>query len=104
MGIFEEEAARASLYRDNWNRRITFRHEQLRRLAGSTSAARALRESFAPVFRKDNYIEPVEAVEMGEAGGYQTPFDESGDDGTISGSSVRLPGTRHASSQNERGE
>jgi hypothetical protein len=100
MDVFEEEAARAQLYRDRWDARIQYRRSQLQRLAGSHAALEQLWETYAPVFRKDNYIQAT-PVSSGEDGGYQTPFDVD-DNGSVSSSTIRLRGTRHASDQNNR--
>jgi hypothetical protein len=89
MSIWDEENAKAKLYRDNWDARIAFRANQLRQLAGSRTAYQELWEAFRPIYDPFNYIEGEEQVE------FFTPYDV-GDDGRISSASVRLPHTTRA--------
>lgn len=107
MNVFEEEAVRATLYRDQWDARIAFRADQLRRFSGQLDAFAELWGAFRPIFDKTNYISltPIgkegSSDTPGNEGSYLTPYDFD-DNGSISSSSVRLPSTIHASEQNDK--
>lgn len=100
MTIWDDEEARAKLYRDQWDSRIQFREQQLRMLAGDPQALEALHSIYETVFRKDNYIGEGPNPDA-EDGGFITPYDVD-DNGAVSSTPIRLRGTRHASDQNDR--
>jgi hypothetical protein len=87
--IWDQEAAKAILYRDQWDARIAFRANQLRRFSGSREAFRQLWDNYRAVYDRTNYIEGQPEED------FLTPYDID-DDGSISASTVRLPHTRHA--------
>jgi hypothetical protein len=89
MTIFDEETEKAKLYRDNWDAKIRYRADQLRRLAGLRDAFSEVWAGLLPVYSPFNYVEGEEQVD------FFTPFDVS-DDPAISESRVRLPNTTHA--------
>jgi hypothetical protein len=98
---FEDSKERARIYRANWDARINFRANLLRRLRGSQEAWEDLWSSVRPVFDKTNYIEdPLEGGTFDD-GSYMSPYDID-DNGAISSSPVRLRNARHASDQNDR--
>lgn len=95
--IFTEEEVKATLYRKQWDSRIAYRSNQLRRFSGSLEAFTLIWENWRVIYDPTNYISNV----PGEEGSYLTPYDFD-DNGAISSTNVRLHGTRHASDQNDR--
>jgi hypothetical protein len=93
--VFDEETARAKLYRDNWDARIAYRANQLRALSGSREAFDELWQDYLPVYSPFNYVEGEEQNE------FFIPYDID-DDGSISSSTVRLRGTTHAGESRTR--
>lgn len=106
VSIWDEEAAKALLYRQQWDAKIAFRANQLRRFAGQPAAFDALWENYGVIYRPDNYIGAYQTPDggfevPGEQGSYITPFDID-DNGAISSSRVNVRNARHASAQNDR--
>jgi hypothetical protein len=104
--IFDEEAARALLYREQWDAKIAFRSNQLRRFSGQAQAFDVLWENYGHIYRIDNFIAAFQSPEggyevPGEQGSYLVPIDID-DNGAISSTRVRVANTRHASDQNDR--
>lgn len=98
----EEDKARA--YRSEWDAKISFRANMMRRMAGSLKAWELLWERFRPIYDKTNYIEPTQLAGVPptfDDGSYVTPYDID-DNGAISSSPVRLRNARHAGDQNDR--
>lgn len=108
MGLpdqFQDAEDRAVIYRNDTEARITYRGNQMRRLAGSWASFERLWGSVRPIFDKTNYIRPPASTEgpntLLDDGSYMTPYDIDCN-GAISSSPVRVPNARHASDQNDR--
>lgn len=90
------EETRAIAYRDQWDRRIAFRANQLRELSGEPSEFRRIWEVNRPIYDYSNYIANSEQQDE-----FFTPFDVD-DPPNYSSTMVRLRGTSHAGDNSRR--
>lgn len=93
MSIWDDEAARARLYRANTAACVRYGLAQLRRLAPPRAQQQELLESEEAIRRRDNFLPGQPG-----SGDFSSPYDYDYDD-TRSRSSIELPGARHAGDQ-----
>lgn len=96
MTIWEDEERKAILYRQQWESRIQFRQNLIRRLQGQSGAFQLLWENWRVPYDPTNYIAEAPL----EEGSYITPF-ELDQNGQISSTTIRLAGVRHAGDEND---